>query len=203
MTAGGRLLAIGAAMIALGACRSGQSLPELKGGIEIGLRRGAAWSTYTVKPPYIIGNRGSLRINRGRMTGSVGGRQLSVAIEPDGLSGRAGGTVEVEIHGTRDDVEVSGVWNGERVHFTITPDVLSGTIVAVSGEGHCQYVLDRVSPEGTRLGMSTCSGLPEETAIEIPRAISGWLTQNEMVGVLLALLSTPPLTSLEPGPGGR
>jgi hypothetical protein len=197
-----------AAALALGggACKSGGGierggLKELEGGIEIGLRRGSSWSTYTVRPPHIIGPRGTLKIRRGRMTGAIAGRQANIEILPEGLTGHVGGTVEIDIDGGQDDIEVSGLWSGSRVHFTITPESLRGTIDGTGpAEPRCQYVLDRVEADGSRSGTSICSGLPEETLLEFPRTIQGWLTRNEAIGVLLALLASPPLTAMEPGP---
>jgi hypothetical protein len=203
--------------LAAGGCgstrQSEASLSELKGGIEIGLRRGAAWSTFTVKPPYVIGQAGSLRFHKGNMLGTLGGRQVNFRVEPDNLSGQlssaqradglpmqTGGTIEVDIDGGPESLEISGVWNGRRVRFTVTPQTLNGTISALSGYGgggQCQYVLDQADQDGTRRGVSTCFGLPEETIVEIPEPLGGWLTRSEMVSVLLALLSTPPVAGAE------
>jgi hypothetical protein len=194
--------------VAFGGCRSMQGLPQLEGGVEIGLRRGASWSTYTVKPPHVIGSRGSLELRRGRMTGSIGGRGVNLAITKDRISGHAGGTVEIDIFGGPDDLDLEGLWNGARVHFRITPDSLRGTITKIEADtntlasvaatvGQCQYVLDNPEPDGVRTGISICSGLPEETRIEFPPEAQRWFTQTEQVAVLLALLASPPLTALE------
>jgi hypothetical protein len=118
-------------------------------------------------------------------------------------------------------ITVEGTWNGSRVHFVVTSESLQGSLlvplrrpaagVPVSlGEqdfrsrdrmtAYCQYVLDRTNSDGTRTGMSICNGLPEDTVLEIPRVVQGWLTQQELVVVLLTLLSTPKLTSMEDAP---
>lgn len=202
---------------AASACAGAQSggLREVEGGIEIGLRRGAGWNTYTVRPPHIVGPMGTLQLKRGRLTGTIGGRQASIEVTAEGLSGTAGGkSVEVEIFGGPDEIEVDGLWAGSRVHFTITPTSLRGTIGgdmqgpedspgrwAVRPEAieslRCQYTLDQTEPDGARTGSSICTSLAEETRLEFPRPIQAWLTRNEAVAVLLALLSTPPRTTLE------
>jgi hypothetical protein len=203
-------------LVAASACRAAQTggLKEVEGGIEIGLRRGAGWNTYTVRPPHIVGPMGTLQLKKGRLTGSIGGRQTSIQITDDGLSGQAGGkSVEVDIFGGPDDIEVDGLWAGSRVHFTITPTSLRGTIGGdlqgseespgriVNREAsdllRCQYTLDHTESDGSRTGWSICTSLAEETRIEFPRPIQAWLTRNEAVAVLLALLSSPPRTNLE------
>lgn len=223
---GGVLLVMGLAL----SCKSAAPLPELSGGIEIGLKRGSAWSTYTLRPPHLIGPRGSLRIQKGRFSGAVGGVQTIIEATDEGLTGQAGCPIELDIDGTPEELEVSGIWNGARVRFTITPETIRGTIGGAPLSGgrsvggrddgsssglldgrianlgkcprstQCQYVLDKIDEEGVRSGVSICSGLPEDTVLEFPRNIQGWLSRNEAVAVLLVLLSSPPTTSMEPWP---
>ncbi len=223
--AGGLLLAVALS------CKSVAPLPELSGGIEIGLKRGSAWSTYTLRPPHLIGARGNLRIQKGRFSGAVAGVQTVIETTEEGLTGQAGCPIELDIDGTPEELEVSGIWNGARVRFTITPESIRGTMggAPLSGGGssgagrfdgssnglldgrvtnvgkcprstQCQYVLDKIDEEGVRSGVSICSGLPEDTVLEFPRNIQGWLSRNEAVAVLLVLLSSPPTTSMETGP---
>jgi hypothetical protein len=103
-----------------------------------------------------------------------------------------------------------GTWNGARTNFRITQSSLRGTIpiynFPTSGREarpfslsvlRCEYVLDRTQPDGSRAGISTCGSLPEETLLEIPRAVQAWLTRSEFVVVLMALLSTPPRSVME------
>jgi hypothetical protein len=118
--------------------------------------------------------------------------------------------VAIEIQETKDELIFDGTWNGSRTNFRVTANSLPGTIVVdnlpTSGPAarpysmsavSCQYVLDRVLPDGSRAGISTCGSLPEETLLEIPPVVLGWLTRAEMVVVVLALLSTPPRTAME------
>src|SRR4051812_42601558 len=77
------------------------------GGLELGLKRGAGWSTLTVRLPQIVGPNAMLEMRGGRLVGIFQGRPLTVAITPDGLSGevagggpaRDPGTIEVDLTG--------------------------------------------------------------------------------------------------------
>ena len=217
-----------AALAALG-CKGGE-MPELSGGAEMALRRGAAWSTVKVRPPYAIGPRVNLHFSHGRVTGHIdsdvsidnrfgslnapptldnriGGVNLTITEE--GIQGEGPyGAVAIDVYDTEDGVAFDGTWNGARVNFKFTADAMKGSIPirrfgradSVGNVTTCQYVLDRVAPDGAREGTSICSGLPEPTRLEVPRQVEAWLTRKEMVVVLLALLSTPPQTTLEPPP---
>jgi hypothetical protein len=200
-------------------CAALRPPPEMKGGMEVGLRRGAGWTTYTVRPPHIVGPMGTLQLRHGHLSGTITNRPVSVDVTEDGLSGSVGGNVEIDIVPAAESLEVSGVWNDERVHFSITPEALRGTITGSTGDGferrrrrrlnddrpstnerwQCQYVLDRLDGEGNRIGVSICSGLPEQTLLEFPVALERWLSRNEMVAVLLVLLASSTSTPLEEG----
>jgi hypothetical protein len=65
----------------------------------------------------------------------------------------------------------------------------------------CQYLLDGRDPSGRMLGTSICEGMPLPTRLEIPAAADALLTRPELVTVLVALLSAPPLDAAEPIPG--
>jgi hypothetical protein len=195
------------------ACKHAEPLPQIEGGIEVGLRRGSAWSTLTVRPPYVIGPRVNLRLNKGQFSGTIDGRAVSIKADEQGISGTGPlGNVAIDINGGPEELLVDGTWNDSRVNFRMTPDSVRGTMaVGVTGPHDpdtgrgrrfsnvlsCQYVLDHVEPDGTRTGTSICQGLPEETRLEVPRAAQGWLTRAELVVVLLALFSSPPMTNME------
>jgi hypothetical protein len=197
------------AVLATGGCRQQlQPLRETEGGIEVGLRRGAAWSTLTVKPPYVIGPRVTLHLTKDVFTGSIDGMPVNLKVEPDGIEGRGpSGQVSIDIDDSADKLVIEGSWNGQRAHFEITTDTLKGSLAirrgrTLSSASYCQYVLDRVEADGSRAGTSICGGLPEETRLEVPRPVVGWLTRSELVVVLLALLSSPPFTSMEQNGSG-
>jgi hypothetical protein len=174
------------------------------GGLELGLKRGAGWSTLMVRPPRVTGPNAMLELKRGHLVGTFQNRPISVDIRPDGLSGQiAGGgpgsetgTVEVDITGGPEDLEVGGLWFGQRVHLAITPESLRGTISGPAA-GHCQFVLDRVEKGGGRAGTSICWGLPEPTVLDLPPALPQVLDRSQIVALVLVLLSSPPITSNE------
>jgi hypothetical protein len=202
-------------LAALTGCRAAQPLPELEGGAEMALRRGSAWSTVKVRPPYAIGPRVSLHFYKeghvsgnidsgGMMDGRIG--SVNLTINDDGIQGSGPyGSVAVDVEEANETLSFEGTWNDSRVTFKITNDSFKGTIPirrfgrtdTVGNVTSCQYVLDRTTPDGAREGTSICSGLPEQTRLEIPRQVHAFLTRKELVLVLMALLSTPPQTSLE------
>jgi hypothetical protein len=190
-------------ILAATGCRTLKPLPEVEGGVEIGLRRGAAWSTLSVKPPYVVGPRVNLHLKKDLFTGSIDNRPLNLKIDAQGISGTGPlGAVAIDIDDGPDKLVFDGSWNGQRAHFEVTADTLRGSLAiyrerSFESAFYCQYVLDRVDSNGARLGTSICGGLPEETRLEVPRPVLAWLTRPELVVVLLALFSSPPFTSLE------
>jgi hypothetical protein len=163
-------------------------------GVDVGLRRGASWTTFNVRPSRVIGSTASLELKRGQIIGFLDNRTVRLEVKPEELTGVAGGRVALDIDQRPGSLEINGLWNDQRVHFEITPDSLRGTITGGS-LGHCQYVLDRTDGDGARHGTSICSFMPEETRLEFPSAVERWLGKGETVAVLLALLSSAPPTS--------
>jgi hypothetical protein len=187
-----------ALLVVLAALGCGQLKPmeEVEGGIELGLRRGSAWQTIKVRPPYVIGPTASLRLVKGIFTGmSAGGDLVHINVDRQQALGRGPGRVDMDFESEADTFLIDGVWNGDRVHFRITTDSLRGSLRTTVG--YCQYQLDEVLRDGARHGFSICSGLPEETRLEIPMSIQAWLTPSELAVVLLELLTAPPTTSFE------
>jgi len=191
------------AMLSAGCASQRGGLSELEGGAEVGLRRGSGWSTLKVRPPHVIGPRVTLRMTKGEFSGSIDGSPVHLRVADDGIDGSGPlGQVSIDIVEGAGQTLIEGTWNATRVHFTVTEQSLRGAIAvrqaSTFGEvAFCQYTLDRVEKDGARSGISICDGLPEETRLEVPRAVQKWLTRHELVVVLLALLSSPPLTSLE------
>ncbi len=178
-------------------------LAELRGGVEMGVRRGAAWTTLTVKPPHIIGPRTNLSLRSDLLRGTIDGRGTSITMDETGAHGSGPfGSIAISIEDREDALVVEGTWNGSRAHFRVTQDSFRGTIPVVVGgtmEGvqSCQYTLDTLAPDGAWTGTSTCHGMPEQTRLEVPAKIQDWLTRKELTVVILVLLSSPPTTSLE------
>ena len=61
----------------------------------------------------------------------------------------------------------------------------------------CEYYLDQLTPDGALNGGSTCAGMPQQTRLEVPRVAQAWMTRAELVTVLVAVLSSPPLVVAE------
>jgi hypothetical protein len=64
-------------------------------------------------------------------------------------------------------------------------------------------VLDERDRNGALLGTSICSGMPQRTRLEVPAAAAAFLTQPELVTILVAMLSAPPLDTTESSSGLR
>jgi hypothetical protein len=193
----GNALTLSAAVAALVGCKYVRPPEELHGGIELALRRGSSWSTMTVRPPYIMGPHASLRLKRGLFTGmSAGGKLVHIQVDSQGALGQGPGRVDVDfVDEGPDEFVIEGVWNSDRVHFRISNDRFEGAIQGAWG--HCQYTLDHTLSDGARAGSSICSGMPEETRLEIPRTVLAYLTRNELAVVMLELFSGPPTTMTE------
>jgi hypothetical protein len=63
----------------------------------------------------------------------------------------------------------------------------------------CEYALDARAPDGALVGTSICSGMPQPTRLEIPPAAAAWLSGPELLTVLTAVLSAPPVPPSEAG----
>jgi hypothetical protein len=196
------------ALVWMGACaRETGGAPPAKVGVDVGLRRGGAWTTFNVRPSRVVGSTTSLEFRKGQVVGFIDGAAVKLEAKADELTGMVGGRVALDVASEQGRVEISGVWNDNRVHFEITPEALRGAITGNfdpfgkrmaqdSGEVrpvHCQYVLDRVESDGARAGVTLCDGLmPLETRLEFPDTVDSWLGRGETVVVLLALLSSSP-----------
>jgi hypothetical protein len=64
-------------------------------------------------------------------------------------------------------------------------------------DSSCQYVLDRHDRDGALLGDSICAGMPQRTRLEVPAIATRLLSQPELVTVLVAVLSAPPVDTAE------
>jgi hypothetical protein len=61
----------------------------------------------------------------------------------------------------------------------------------------CEYYLDKVTSDGALNGGSTCAGMPQQTRLEVPAVAKAWMTHSELVTVLVAVLSAPPVVAAE------
>lgn len=56
----------------------------------------------------------------------------------------------------------------------------------------CEYYLTTRSADGALNGGSICSGMPQETRLEVPMIAQAWFTRGELVTVLVAMMAAPP-----------
>lgn len=183
---------LAASLQVLPGCTAAMRNPSRSPGeVEMGLKRGASWTTFTLKRGKVVGSTVSLEIKRGKIRGFLDNTSVQLDATPTELSGYAGGRVQLDIEEREGKIEVLGTWNGERVRVEITPDGLRGQVTGAP-LGHCQFVLDRIDQAGVRSGSSICSGMPEDTWLDFPSDVEKWLTRGEAVAVLLSLLSSAP-----------
>jgi hypothetical protein len=71
------------------------------------------------------------------------------------------------------------------------------TIEPVPQDLSCEYYLDHLSSDGALNGGSICAGMPQQTRLEVPAQAKTWLTHAELVTVLVAVLSAPPVVISE------
>jgi hypothetical protein len=192
-------LAMASAATVLGGC-AGPQVAE-RGRVEVALARSGRWTTFTVQAGRVFGASGSMELRGDKITGRLDGTPIRLEVGPRETTGSAGGQVAFDVDESEGKTEISGVWNDERLHFEITPESLRGTITGAA-LGHCQYVLDRVELDGTRVGTSICAGMPADTRLDFPGPIEKLLGKSQRVALLLLLLASPPATSTERGRGG-
>jgi hypothetical protein len=185
---------------------------------RITLQRGVTDSTLAMKPPYLSGRDFSLTFSKKTLFGWVspatGGGALRVRIDDDSASGFGPhGPVGMDIVNDDEGTVADGFWDGQRVHLSFAPAGLRGTVadarqargsaVAIDQRDResCQYLLDRrgstALPVHQFEGFSICAGLPQRTLLEVPPTVSTLLSRAELVTVLVAMLSAPPLTQSE------
>jgi hypothetical protein len=80
-------------------------------------------------------------------------------------------------------------------------DLLAQAMEPPARNSSCQYVLDGHDRDGGLTGTSICDGLPMPTRLEVPTAADAMFTRPELVTLLVAVLSAPPLDPAEPMPG--
>jgi hypothetical protein len=186
-------------------CRAFEPLPELHGGVELGLRRGPRWSHVTVRPPYVIGPRDNLRIRKGKLQGSLDSNLVYIETDRDGATGSIGQkAIELAIENGPDELTVWGNWRYGPVHLHITPERFEASIATggldryplTASVRFCQYVLDQTTEDGARTGTSICEGMPQDTRLEVPAQLYSWLTHSELTVLLLSMLSAPPQPSI-------
>lgn len=170
---------------------------------EVALRRGSAWSTYNLELPRISGPSANMVLEDGRLTGMLASRSLDVKIEEGQASGFGpGGPVNLTITREGPETRVDGMWNGAPVNLRFAPSLVKGSVVVWQGrlvaqQASCGYHLDKVESNGALSGTSTCQGMPQQTRLEVQAATAKVLTATELTVLLVAALSSPPISPNE------
>lgn len=157
--------------------------------------------TYAFSGYRIVGPAAELRLTRGKLRGNLGARPIDIAIGANEANGYGPqGAVILTIDQDDAGLRVEGTWNDEPVHMLFSADLLEGSLV-VRGrdfqELSCSYELDHRDAQGALVGISTCSGLPQVTRLEIDRGVGTLLSASELGVFLVAALSAPPFAPNE------
>jgi hypothetical protein len=196
---------------------------------RIGLVRGDRWSELTLRPPYFNGRLFNLVLKGKVLSGSVSGGTapggaLHLKIDEDGAEGEGPlGPVAMDFTSADDATVAEGLWNGQRVYLEFRADSVRGTVADNSGfsarseavrrtgralepparDTSCEYFLDHAGSDGALLGGSICSGVPQQTRLEVPAAARTLLTRSELLTVLVTVLSVPPVPASEAAETGN
>jgi hypothetical protein len=191
----------------LGLSCAGSSAVAPEGQPAIAFRRGGAWSTYSFALPRIVGPTAELQLENSALRGFINGGTVNVTIEEDGAHGLGpSGPVNLDVVHQGDELRVDGTWNGGPVHFTFSPERVSGSAVTRGAmvarrERSCGYDLDQRDRDGAFVGTSACMGMPTPAVLAIDEPVARKLKPTELAVVLVAILASPP-PSLAMGAAG-
>jgi hypothetical protein len=194
-----------ATVLGLSCAGSNAAAPE--GQPAIAFRRGGAWSTYSFALPRIVGPTAELELKNHALRGFINGGTVSVTIDEDGAHGFGpSGPVNLDVVHEGDELRVDGAWNGGPVHFTFSPERVSGSAVTRGSmvarrERSCGYDLDQRDRGGAFVGTAACMGMPAPALLAIDEPVARKLKPAELAVVLVAILASPP-PSLAMGAGG-
>jgi hypothetical protein len=77
------------------------------------------------------------------------------------------------------------------------PAATADVVDPLAKDTSCEYFLTEIGMDGALNGGSTCAGMPQQTRLEVPRVAQAWLTRAELVTILVAVLSSPPVVVAE------
>jgi hypothetical protein len=170
---------------------------------EMALRRGSAWTTYSIDLPRVFGPTAELRLENGVLRGMIGSRPVDVTISGDEANGFSpGGPANLKMAEHDGAIEVTGLWNGGPVRMIFGATFARGSVIVARNrtgarELSCGYQLDRTDSAGALLGSSSCMAMPQQTRLELPPGIRNMLSPAELAVLLVAALGTPPFAPAE------
>ena len=173
---------------------------EEPGKPALSVKRGSAWASLLLAPPSITGPNVQLTLKGGELKGMLDGGSVGLTIEDTRVTGFGpSGPVNMEIVRDRETLKVDGMWNGGPVHLSFGLDGVRGSVIRrgtrlASVDHSCAYTLTKFDKNGTAVtGSSICSGMPQNTTLEIDPRVQTMLRPAEMGTLLVALLSAAPV----------
>jgi hypothetical protein len=122
--------------------------------------------------------------------GTWNGTRMKLTFSPEGLRGTIADNAQPAVRSPLD-----------RVPGLLPASGTSGGLITAieppARNSSCQYVLDQHEQSGAIVGTSICAGMPQQTRLEVPARAAALLSQPELVTVLAALLSAPPIDGAE------
>jgi hypothetical protein len=73
----------------------------------------------------------------------------------------------------------------------------SNPFMPAAMDASCEYFLTERGRDGALTGGSICGGMPQQTRLEVPNVAQAWMTRAELLTVLVAVLSAPPVVAAE------
>lgn len=151
-------------------------------------------------PPRLTGAGADLQIRNDVLSGQLEGGSYNVKLTPSSAEGSGPlGRVDLHIKPIAQGYDLTGLWNGGRVHLIVGDQGARGSVMKqISGEDRgyesCHYDIGKLDPrtgQAGYAGLSECLGQnPLRFEIQ-PRATTD-MTSEQNVILLLAYLAAPP-----------
>jgi hypothetical protein len=160
--------------------------------LTIALLPGLARAGVTAAPPTrLTGVADALSVSDGRLTGA----HYDVQVGTDSARGAGPrGPIDVRLTSIEGGYEVAGLWNGGRVHLTVTTAAIRGGAIRPHASGEwsfCRYSL-RPSPDASSFaGTAQCGGPYPPYRIELhPRTPAALVAPSGVVLLVAHLTAT-------------
>jgi hypothetical protein len=129
--------------------------------------------------------------------GMWNGHRVHLVFARDSVKGTVADNSDILTRGDPDATQGSPAWRSVRARNPSAANMID----PLATNSSCEYFLTETTPEGALTGGSICSGMPQQTRLEVPHVAQSYLTRPELVTVLVAVLSSPPqVVSEETGP---
>jgi hypothetical protein len=141
----------------------------------------------------IVGQSGALTIQNGVLGGLLAGGAYDVRVAADGARGTGPrGPIEIRLDRVDGGYEVTGIWNGGRVHFVVGEKSVRGRATRPLPAGDsviCNYDMARTGNGRSYAGTSLCMGGYRAGHLEIHPQAPAELTEAQNVVLLVAYLT--------------